>query len=143
MYLENLYKLVLVGLLISGAVIVAVLLVPFMAASTPEEAVECKNLLPDASMNLEVLKAGNYSYQNSVRNPYDNASIKVYSFLLTDPPELIEYVSVFECTIKNGTKLLPLDSAYAFFELTVDENPFQTEGTYYIRVGCLREGEDF
>ena len=95
--------------------------------------VEYKNHV--TGVNTGVLEPGNYTYQIQATNPYENATIRVYSFLFSDP----EHSSAnLTCSVKNGTMVLPLESVYAFYDLTV-----YSEAEYYIRVGCLKEGEDF
>ena len=95
--------------------------------------VEYKNHV--TGLNLGVLEPGNYSYQTQVTNPYENITIRVYSFLFSDPEHSNANLT---CSVKDGTMVLPLESVYAFYDLTV-----HSEAEYYIRVGCLKEGEDY
>ena len=92
-------------------------------------------------LNLVGLEAGNYSYDLEIKNPYENMSIRVYSYLFSDPEDLRRYV-VYSCSVKNGTLLSPFHSINATYRLTVFENPYP-EGEFYVRVGCLRVGVDF
>lgn len=91
--------------------------------------------------NLEGSEAGNYTYLVEIANPHENMSIRVYSFLFTDPEELKGYV-FFNCSVRNGTLFQPLKVVKAIFTLSVSENPF-AEGEFYVRVGCLRQGIDY
>ena len=98
-----------------------------------ERKVEYKNHI--TGLNLGVLEPGNYTYQTQITNPHENITVRVYSFLFSDPEGSNASLA---CSVKNGTMVLPLESVYAFYDLTV-----YSEAEYYIRVGCLKEGEDY
>jgi len=91
-------------------------------------------------LNLIDLGPGNYSYPVEIVNPYENMTIRVYSYLFSDPEGLKDYV-VFSWDLKDGTKLNPFQSVNATFSLSVSEHPFENS-ELYVRVGCLRIGEE-
>lgn len=92
-------------------------------------------------LNFIALEAGDYSFPVEIANPYNTTTIRIYSFLFSDPEDLRNYVA-FSCSVENGTKLNPLQSVNATFSLEVQENPYQQDGEFYVRVGCLRIGEE-
>lgn len=100
---------------------------------SPPQNVEYKNHV--AGINTGFLEAGNYTFQTQVTNPYENRSIRIYSFLFSDPENT---TASFECTVKNGTKILPLESVMAIYDIIIF-----SEAEYYVRIGCLKEGEDY
>lgn len=86
-------------------------------------------------LNVGWLEFGTYSYNHSVQNNFDNASLKVYNYLFSDPENAS---ASLRSSVKNGTKLQPLQTMNITYTLTVE-----TPAEYYIRVGCLMEGEDY
>ena len=91
-------------------------------------------------LNLIGLEPGNHSFPVEIANPYENNTIRVYTYLFSDPELLKDYVA-FSWDLEDGTKLNPLQRINATFDLTVSENPFES-GELYVRVGCLRIGEE-
>lgn len=125
----------------------AVYYLPIMAEYTNQETqiptdVEYKNHL--AGLNTGILSETNrtYTYNLMITNTYDNMSVRVYSFLFTDPENMTVYGELTS-TIKNGTEILPLQSLVTTYTLHVYPNPYSEYGEYYIRVGCIMEGEDY
>lgn len=156
MYLENLYKLVLVGLLVATIVVALILLVPFMVASSPSnevvESIESMHPL-NGGMHLGWLEGNkNYSYTSDfIRNTY-NVSVKVFFFSYvavgneTDSSytKLNVFYTQTKSSVTNGTKLYPEESLPVDYKLIVKpHNIPEEDGDFYIRVRCLREGEDY
>lgn len=98
----------------------------------PPQNVEYKNHL--TGLNVGLLDVGSYSYQLQITNPYDNISVMVYSFLYSDQ----QGSATLDCSVRNGTEIQPLKSVLAVYDLTV-----HGQDEFYIRVGCLKEGEDY
>ena len=131
------FKLIVV--IIITIVVVAIIgstFAPSFSFISPEN-VEYKNHL--TGLNLSTFESNKtFIQQLQITNTF-NVSVKMYSFLYTEPENLdVEW----SCSIANGTDLFEGQSLLATYELFVESHNF-TYPEIYIRVGCLKAGEDY
>lgn len=91
--------------------------------------------------NFYNLDAGNYTFSLEIKNPWENLSIRVYSFIFTEPKELRSFVD-FKVSVENGTLLNPYETVEATVRLSVRENDVR-ENEVYVRIGSYRAGIDY
>jgi len=96
---------------------------------------------PLTGYNFYNLDAGNYTFSLEIKNPWENLSIRVYSFIFTEPKPLQNFVD-FTVSVQNGTLLNPYETVEATVTISVTENNF-TENEVYLRIGSYRAGIDY
>ncbi|MEM3357280.1 MAG: hypothetical protein QW166_05575, partial [Candidatus Bathyarchaeia archaeon] len=88
-----------------------------------------------------VSSGNNYTVPLTIKNPWNDTSIRIYSFLMTQPKNLANFIE-FKVSVDNGTLLNPLETVNMTVTLAVKENNV-TENEVYVRIGAYRAGVDY